>query len=81
MTIHLFAIARDIARNSVYHITDEQSAQCRTVGDVRHLLCQALPALTELRSFAIAVNRRIADDAMLIHPDDELAVIPPVSGG
>ncbi len=80
MTIHLFAVARDIVGSSVYTI-DTKQVPCCTVGDVRRILCKEFPELLTLRSFAVAVNQRLADDTVVLTPHDEVAIIPPMSGG
>jgi molybdopterin converting factor subunit 1 len=53
-----------------------------TVAQLRVLLAEQIPALGPLLQVSmIAVNHDIADDSQLIKPGDEVAVIPPVSGG
>jgi molybdopterin synthase sulfur carrier subunit len=42
---------------------------------------ERFPALAALRSLAVAVNGQYADAATSIQPGDEVALIPPVSGG
>ena len=39
------------------------------------------PALRELSSLALAVNQAYARDKDPVHESDEIALIPPVSGG
>ncbi len=78
-TVHLFAGARELARAEMVTIDLPAGA---TVADVRTALARAKPILTRLlgRS-AIALNHDFADDDHILAPGDELAVIPPVSGG
>jgi molybdopterin converting factor small subunit len=53
-----------------------------TAGDLRNKLYDSFPILSIVNAqFAISVNRRAADDRELIQKTDELAVLPPVSGG
>lgn len=53
-----------------------------TAGDLRKKLYDSFPILSIVNvQFAISVNRRAADDRELIQKTDELAVLPPVSGG
>jgi molybdopterin converting factor small subunit len=53
-----------------------------TAGDLRKKLYDSFPVLSIVNAqFAISVNRRAADDRELIQKTDELAVLPPVSGG
>ena len=52
-----------------------------TVGHLRALLVQKYPELERLSSLAIAVNSQYATDDVLLAKEDEIAVIPPVSGG
>ncbi len=44
-------------------------------------LQEIYPALSKLTSFALAVNSEYANDETVISSKDEVAIIPPVSGG
>lgn len=75
----LFAAARDLAGHDVVAATLQAD---RTVAELRARLSQNFPALGPLLAkSAIAVNHDFADDARVLAPGDEVAVIPPVSGG
>jgi molybdopterin converting factor subunit 1 len=53
-----------------------------TVADLRRELAVRSPHLTPLLDHsAIAINHDFAEDAHPLSPGDEVAVIPPVSGG
>ncbi len=53
-----------------------------TVGDLRRMLEQQYPSLSAARmQFSVAVNRKLADDMESIGQTDELAILPPISGG
>lgn len=52
-----------------------------TVADLRQFLVSTYPRLTGLRSLFIAVNHNYADDSLALRETDEIALIPPVSGG
>lgn len=53
-----------------------------SVGDLRHKLYKLYPILSEVNAqFSISINRRTVDDTKLIRKADELAVLPPISGG
>jgi molybdopterin synthase sulfur carrier subunit len=52
-----------------------------TVGDLRVALAEKFPELSDLRSLYIAVNNDYADDKIILKDSDEIALIPPVSGG
>lgn len=77
MGILLFGAAKDIAGvtvlNKPEHITD--------VATLKAWLFELYPSLQQLRSVMIAVNRTYATDTQVISSQDEIAVIPPVSGG
>lgn len=53
----------------------------QTVAELKETLFENYPPLTGLRSIFIAVNNTYADDQHLIKETDEIAIIPPVSGG
>jgi molybdopterin converting factor subunit 1 len=53
-----------------------------TVGDLKRRLCESYPDLASLNTpFVVAVNRKVASDAAKVTPDDEVAILPLVSGG
>lgn len=75
--IKAFGITKDIlgARETVFE-TDG-----RTVGSLRAALKRRYPSLVDIRSLMIAVNNTYAEDDQSIGESDEIALIPPVSGG
>lgn len=80
LTIHVlaFGISRDITGASSLTLSVESPC---TVGDLRRQLLARWPAMSALASLAIAVNSDYAMDDRLLQPGDEVALIPPVSGG
>jgi len=76
--IKAFGITRDILgqREAVLTI-----AGGNTVGDLRKELVEKYPKLMGLRSLFIAVNSEYAEDSIVLNEEDEIALIPPVSGG
>jgi sulfur-carrier protein len=77
--VHLFAAARDLAGTAA--VTVELPAGA-TIADLRAALAAAMPALAPLLArSAVAVNHDFAEDDRVLADADELAVIPPVSGG
>ena len=52
-----------------------------TVGDLRDFLNAKYPKLKGLNSLYIAVNQNYADETAVLAETDEIALIPPVSGG
>lgn len=77
MRILLFGIAKDIAGAPVIDITEELPR----VAALKDYLYRQYPQLRQLRSLMIAVNKAYAGDEDALQPGDEVAVIPPVSGG
>ncbi|MGC4020540.1 MAG: MoaD/ThiS family protein [Cyclobacteriaceae bacterium] len=75
--LKVFGIARDILGGR--EVLIETSAS--HVGELRELLMNQYPKLKELNSLLIAVNQTYAKDDVAIKETDEIAVIPPVSGG
>jgi molybdopterin synthase sulfur carrier subunit len=75
--IKAFGITREIlgARENVFELDGE------TVGSLRNALRKRYPSLLDIRSLMIAVNNNYADDSLPISESDEIALIPPVSGG
>jgi molybdopterin converting factor subunit 1 len=75
----LFARARELHGDQFAWVP---IASRPTVAQLRALLAEQIPALDSLLQVSrIAVNQDFADDAQVIKSGDEVAVIPPVSGG
>lgn len=51
------------------------------VGELRAYFYDLFPDLKKLNSMMVAVNKEYAEDAVAILHSDEIALIPPVSGG
>lgn len=78
MNILAFGIAKDILGGQSIDIQPSDSV---TVESLKTILKKQYPRLEQLTSFAIAVNGTYADEEQMIQPGDEVAIIPPVSGG
>jgi MoaE-MoaD fusion protein len=74
VTVRLFAMLRE--RAGVPELTLELPEGAR-VSDA----LESLEGLAEGIPLVMAVNREYADEGQLLDPGDELALIPPVSGG
>ncbi|HYC85176.1 MAG TPA: MoaD/ThiS family protein [Chryseosolibacter sp.] len=75
--VKAFGITKDIVggKETVVELEGQ------TVAALRNELQKKYPGLVELRSLLIAVNNAYADDLSAISEHDEIALIPPVSGG
>lgn len=72
-----FGIAKDIFGAGAISINVTGS----TVAALKHVLEEQYPELKALASYMVAVNDAYADDNTVISEQDEIAIIPPVSGG
>ena len=75
--VKAFGITKDLlgGREAIIEVNG------KTVGDLKAALNNRFPQLTELSSLFIAVNNDYAEEDVLLTSDDEIALIPPVSGG
>ncbi|GAB4046464.1 molybdopterin converting factor subunit 1 [Spirosoma litoris] len=78
VSVLLFGITRDLTGQSTVSISLNQNAQVR---DLLSQLHQQFPALAGIRSLLVAVNGEYAEPDQLLNRNDEIALIPPVSGG
>ncbi|UOQ53907.1 molybdopterin converting factor subunit 1 [Hymenobacter cellulosivorans] len=78
LKIALFGIAKEIVGSSSLDL-DTPAGQSVT-GLMQQLQTQ-YPALQKLSSLAVAVNSEYATDDYQLQERDEIALIPPVSGG
>jgi len=76
--ILFFGIARDYAgsRNLKYDFPEQTNVRL-----IRTTLEQKYPALKGLKRYAVAVNNEYASDDVFVKEGDEVAILPPVSGG
>ena len=78
MKILAFGIVKDIFDNSMIEFVSENTLTVRTL---KAGMEEKYPRLSQLGSYMIAVNNEYASDDADIAESDEVAVIPPVSGG
>ena len=53
-----------------------------TVADLRERLAERFPVFAgRMESIAVSVNQEFAGDSLSLSPGDEVALIPPISGG
>jgi len=80
MTVKLlaFGIAKDIIGTNAMQL---ECSDDLTISDLRIMLEKDYGELGKLSSYMIAVNDEYAQPADTLHPGDEIAIIPPVSGG
>lgn len=53
-----------------------------TLEEMRTTLEEKFPDFLKLKNYFIAKNQEyVRDEAVLFYPEDEIAIIPPVSGG
>jgi molybdopterin converting factor small subunit len=79
IAVKLFAAGRELAGASVAYVNVGPSP---TAGEVRQALVEQHAPLGALAARSlIAVNAEYADDATRVAASDEVALIPPVSGG
>jgi molybdopterin synthase sulfur carrier subunit len=76
--ILLFGVTRDIVGNS---ILDIQISDGQNVGEMMEELKSRFPEFNNLNSLLVAVNSEYADEDKILTQSDEIALIPPVSGG
>ncbi len=76
LKLKVFGIARDIMGGREVEINAVQN-----VSELRKMLLSNYPKLKELNSLLIAVNQSYAADEISLSETDEIAIIPPVSGG
>jgi molybdopterin converting factor subunit 1 len=78
ITILAFGIAKDIFGSSSVKLELTNDA---TVYNLKYLLEHQYPRLKQLASYMVAVNNEYALPRDNLHERDEIAIIPPVSGG
>lgn len=78
VNILAFGIAKDIFGGSSIKVELPDGA---TAADLKSALEQQYPRLKQLASYLLAVNNEYTEDTLTLSATDEIAIIPPVSGG
>ena len=81
MKVLLFGVTKDIIGSSILDVSNFTTNTEKTVGDLYTYLQEKYPELKKLSSLAIAVNSAYAEHNITLKETDEVALIPPVSGG
>jgi molybdopterin converting factor subunit 1 len=77
VNILAFGIAKEILGANQLIVDFEGS----TSQDLKKSLEQQFPRLKQLPSYLLAVNNEYVADSIDVNNNDEIAIIPPVSGG
>jgi len=80
INVLMFGIAKEIFGESSVEI-EMSEPLILAVSSLKSLLEKQQPALKGIGSYMIAVNNEFAEPDQVIHLKDEIALIPPVSGG
>jgi molybdopterin converting factor subunit 1 len=80
MDVLLFGIAKDIVGESEFQINASNGIP-KSVQELKDYMIKKFPDFGKLSSFAVAVNSEYAEDDVILNGNDEIAIIPPVSGG
>ena len=78
INVLLFGISTDLVGANSLEFDLLENA---TVSDFKNTLQKEYSQLTQLNSYAIAVNESYADNTTILEENDIVAIIPPVSGG
>lgn len=78
LKILAFGITKDILGAAEKELETQDDLK---VGQLKRILEENFPLLVKLKSYFIAVNEEYAEDDQTIVNTDEVALIPPVSGG
>lgn len=77
-----FARAREIAGLSETTLKMEDTHSLKTITDCVECITRQFPGLQEISScMLVALNQEYADGSSIVKDGDELALIPPISGG
>ncbi len=79
LTIRLFATLRE--RLGAPQVTLDLPEEATVADLLEHLARRYPQALASLHSVLVSVNLEYAERSQRLHPGDEVALFPPVSGG
>lgn len=78
LSVLLFGIARDIVGDRQISVDLPKN---ENVAGLLNYLKKEYPSFNDLQSLLVAVNDTYAKSEHVLQEDDEIALIPPVSGG
>lgn len=78
INILFFGITTDLVETSSLEL---QLANSSSIADFKLVLTEKYPKLSNIGSYAIAVNETYATEETILKENDVVAIIPPVSGG
>ncbi len=78
IAITAFGIAKDILQQKQIELNCDDGA---SVSEIRSRLIQDFPDFDKLASLRFAVNTEYVGDDYQLNANDEVVLIPPVSGG
>ncbi|MDP2058836.1 MAG: MoaD/ThiS family protein [Flavobacteriaceae bacterium] len=83
MEILLFGITKNIVGASTFTVPASKKSELgiADVASLKGYLKDTFPGLRDINSLAVAVNNQYASDHTALKETDEIALIPPVSGG
>ena len=73
-----FGIAKDIIKGQSIEIDLQKG---NDISALKSTLCGRFPDFNKLKSLSIAVNEAYQNDDFVLKEQDEVVIIPPVSGG
>ena len=73
-----FGIAKDILKTKAL---DFDLSAGGTISSLKQRLFERYPEFTKLKSLSFAVGENYQDDSYSLQENDEVVIIPPVSGG
>lgn len=76
--IKAFGISKDIIGNKLLELELPEDS---TVSDLKKHLFEKYSAFADLKSLYVALNNEYAVESVVLKEGDEIALIPPVSGG
>ena len=82
LKVKSFSILREIIGKEQRTLLLPRKDEATTVADLRVRLLELYPAISAQRiAMGIAVNAKMANDKSVINDFDEIALLPPISGG
>jgi sulfur-carrier protein len=82
LRVKSFAILREIIGKEQITLQLPRKEEGTSVADLRIRILELYPEISAQRiPFGIAVNAKLVDDKSVITDFDEIALLPPVSGG
>jgi len=81
VTVRFFAHLKEIVGQEEVHLTIPDQSSLKQLRDLLEETIPSMKGIAQKQAFGIAVNQEFVGEEATLHDGDEIAFLPPFSGG